>query len=257
MRNVFMTAALCVAASSLSIATPALAATEILFSGNSSTDGTDGNIRSFSNGGVSVQASGWSVRDGTTLENAYLGAYGGGLGVTNRNEGNGASNNSHTIDNVGQFDFVLLVFNAAVNIASAKLNPFAVSSDPLDNDAQVSFGNLAGAFNAANPTAVPVNSPVWSQLDANDYTVSGNNTSPYSTSLNSAGNFGNVWLIGAARTNPDSRGDGFKLGAITVNTLNSAVPEPGTWAMMLLGFGMLGAVLRRRNTSVSTSFRFA
>ena len=32
---------------------------------------------------------------------------------------------------------------------------------------------------------------------------------------------------------------------------NGAVPEPATWAMMLVGFGGLGAVLRRRRTLVS------
>ncbi len=29
------------------------------------------------------------------------------------------------------------------------------------------------------------------------------------------------------------------------------VPEAGTWAMMLAGFGMLGAMMRRRRTAVS------
>lgn len=30
-----------------------------------------------------------------------------------------------------------------------------------------------------------------------------------------------------------------------------AVPEPASWAMLLLGFGMVGTVARRRNTAVA------
>jgi hypothetical protein len=34
----------------------------------------------------------------------------------------------------------------------------------------------------------------------------------------------------------------------------SAVPEPATWAMMLVGFGMVGAVARRRKAAVKVTF---
>ncbi len=33
-----------------------------------------------------------------------------------------------------------------------------------------------------------------------------------------------------------------------VVTMNSAVPEPATWAMMIGGFALAGAAMRRRNT---------
>ncbi len=44
---------------------------------------------------------------------------------------------------------------------------------------------------------------------------------------------------------------GYRLGAYAVNSaIFGAVPEPATWAMMLVGFGMMGASMRyrRRNT---------
>jgi hypothetical protein len=33
---------------------------------------------------------------------------------------------------------------------------------------------------------------------------------------------------------------------VTFNNVNSAVPEPATWALMILGFGAIGYALRRR-----------
>ena len=227
------------------IATPqAASAQTITFSGSSATDGTDGNIRTFAVGGLQVQASAWSIQ-GSTLEQAYLGLYGSGLGVTNDNEGTG-SGLTHTTDNVGQSDFILLLFNQAVNISSARLTPYDVSATPNDNDALVSYATSAHPF-TGSPTPVALNSALWAALFANDYNVSGNMVSPNATSLNSAGLFGNAWLIGAAWPNPDNNDDGFKLTSINVT---AAVPEPSSWAMMLIGFGAMGVALRRRRNSV-------
>ena len=43
-----------------------------------------------------------------------------------------------------------------------------------------------------------------------------------------------------------------QLDNINVTALNApgAVPEPATWAMMMLGFGAMGASLRRRRDTV-------
>lgn len=38
---------------------------------------------------------------------------------------------------------------------------------------------------------------------------------------------------------------------ITISQAVTAVPEPGTWAMMLLGFGAVGFAVRRRRLTVS------
>ena len=44
----------------------------------------------------------------------------------------------------------------------------------------------------------------------------------------------------------DNRSTGSLGGTVTIN----AVPEPGTWAMMLLGFGAAGYAMRRRRAPV-------
>ncbi|WP_254602811.1 PEPxxWA-CTERM sorting domain-containing protein [Sphingomonas bacterium] len=45
-------------------------------------------------------------------------------------------------------------------------------------------------------------------------------------------------------------GAGIAFGSVTVSA-EPAVPEPATWAMMIGGFGLAGAALRRRRTSVA------
>ncbi len=47
-------------------------------------------------------------------------------------------------------------------------------------------------------------------------------------------------------------------GVVTFSPSGGAVPEPGMWALMILGFGFIGGALRsRRNTAVKTNFDFA
>jgi len=42
-------------------------------------------------------------------------------------------------------------------------------------------------------------------------------------------------------------------GSLTTSLMISAVPEPKSWAMMLLGFGILGGVARREKRSISSA----
>ncbi len=37
----------------------------------------------------------------------------------------------------------------------------------------------------------------------------------------------------------------------------SSAPEPGTWAMLVLGFGLIGFAMRRRQAGIKTTVRFA
>ena len=45
-------------------------------------------------------------------------------------------------------------------------------------------------------------------------------------------------------------------GTLTISEVNAAVPEPGTWMLMILGFGAIGASLRSRkqNAKLSVSY---
>jgi len=112
------------------------------FNGNSQTSGTLGNVLTFSSGGISARASGFS-RDRATgaWAAAYLGSYGGGLGVTDSAEGNGG-NDTHTVDNLGGRDnYVLLEFNQPVVIDKVLLG-YVVT----DSDMTVWIGTVPSAF---------------------------------------------------------------------------------------------------------------
>ena len=112
------------------------------FSGSSALDGTDGNIRTFTAGGVSVKASAFS-RDKSTgaWSTAFLGSYGGGLGVTDSSEGTAATD-THTVDNVGRDNYVLFEFSEKVVVDSAFLG-YVVD----DSDLTVWIGTMTDPFN--------------------------------------------------------------------------------------------------------------
>lgn len=161
--------------------------------------------------GISFTVTAWSRSSAGTVTTAYLGRYDSGLGVTNRSEGNG-SNNRHTIDNADGYDFVQLVFNTAVNLQSINKVNYGING-VTDGDYWISTGNTAVGTDYASNASFS----------------------------NSA--FSTVWLIGAARNMGTD--DGFKLKSINVVT-RPAVPEPATWLSMILGFGAIGTVVRRR-----------
>lgn len=84
------------------------------------------------------------------------------------------------------------------------------------------------------------------------------------TGLNSLVNFlgltAGVSYVAVATTFNNGETGGYRLtltgtddnAAIISGT--SAVPEPGSWAMMMLGFGLIGGALRSRSRNVKVSF---
>ncbi|MEM9120883.1 MAG: SdrD B-like domain-containing protein [Cyanobacteria bacterium P01_F01_bin.56] len=94
------------------------------FDGNSSVYGTNGNVRTFTEDGVSVEVSAFSSYYGH-FEKAYLGSYTGGLGVTNRYEWS----NEHRVDNSTDIDYVVFEFGQDVTVDRAFLDYVGHDSD--------------------------------------------------------------------------------------------------------------------------------
>ncbi|GBF79047.1 Ser-Asp rich fibrinogen-binding, bone sialoprotein-binding protein [Aphanothece sacrum FPU1] len=171
--------------------------------GNSALDGPDGNIRTFTaTNGVQVKASAFSQLNGTTWSNAYLGSYGGGLGVTNPNEGDG-SNNMHVVDNSGSNDYILFEFSESVVVDKASLG-FVVG----DSDISVWIGTANNPFT----NHLNLNSTVLSSLGFTEVNNGGSSTR--TADINSGNVAGNVLVIAAKIGETD---DNFKVNTLNIN----------------------------------------
>ncbi|NER80662.1 MAG: hypothetical protein F6K42_14045 [Leptolyngbya sp. SIO1D8] len=96
------------------------------FTGHSYTNGPKGNVRTFVQDGVSVDVSAFSSNKyGGNWNKAYLGVYGGGLGVTNQYE----SGYYHRADNQGSLDYLLFEFDQDVAVDKAFLDYVGHDSD--------------------------------------------------------------------------------------------------------------------------------
>lgn len=186
-------------------------------------------------GGHINDAKSWTNSSLNTVSTAAVADWRGyGLGVSFGNDN--TQNETHQIDNGGDgTDFVALVFDKAVNLSSFGVTAFAMSGNSyIDYDlSYVAYaGTLADLVNGVKMstfTNVNTSAPTSSAT----FGTTGGATS-------------NIWLISAAMSSPDSRVDGFKLTSLAVTSVPAAVPEPATWAMMLVGFGAIGGTLRSR-----------
>ncbi len=180
------------------------------FSGNSGLNGTDGNIRTFNSGPVSVKTSAFS-RDKSSgaWAPAFLGSYSGGLGVTDSSEGNG-SNNTHTVDNVGRDNYVLFEFSEQVIVDRATLG-YVVN----DSDLSIWIGNLNDPFN----NHVQLSDAVLSGLGFTEVDLT-NSSRPRTANINNGDYAGNVLVI-AAWTGDTTPEDRFKIEKLKINQISS------------------------------------
>ena len=148
-------------------------------SSSSATYGTLGNIRTFTTtNGISVKASAFSRTKGTsgTWAKAWLGQYSGGLGVTDNSEGTGG-NNTHTVDNTGQDNFVLFEFSQPVVLKRAYLGYVVNDSDlslwigtfndPFNNHLTLD-DSVLGSFAYTEENLTTSTSARWADLNAGE-----------------------------------------------------------------------------------------
>ncbi|MBB6506605.1 hypothetical protein F4693_003612 [Sphingomonas endophytica] len=253
---------LAIAAGALFAAMPAQAADFVISTatgtsnGKTITDGTAYNTVNYavkSSDGKStlnVRATAWTLLTNGVYQTATIASWGAnGLGIYQTNE---SGTNTHQIDNVNGWEFLVLQFDQAVSLQSAVLTPFALGTNRYtDNDAFIARG-YSGFGTAMNATTLKSladglnmntgkqSGDAWFNSDSTNYS---GNKQTYNLSPSQGGN---VWVIGGSYRGPDGLNDAFKLNSIAVT---SAVPEPTTWMTMILGFGMIGAAARRRRSS--------
>ena len=110
------------------------------------------------------------------------------------------------------FAIITLIPNSTVTI-----NSFDLGAWPnVDRQSQVIWYSAEGQFGGPGPI-----------------TVSGTTASHFTPNLSST--FGVAVLFGP---------DGYNVGVDNITYTITTVPEPGSWALMLVGFGGLGAALR-------------
>lgn len=200
------------AAATLLAISPAQAAVNLVSNGSFETGTEPGTYATVGTGETTIAD--WSVTSGTV---DYIGGYW------------QAADGARSIDLAGNSygtlsQAVNLVANQAYNLT------FFLSANPDNSEfprtVQVGVGGLTQNFDF---TGSPNRSDMgWQQQSYNFVATTTGSTLLSFKALN-AGNF---------------------YGPALDNVSLSAVPEPSTWALMLLGFGMVGFGLRRRSKTV-------
>ncbi len=142
--------------------------------------------------------------------------------------------------------------NATFTLEVDPVIPDRVNNQPLLGGSQIFFDNVAGTFNGVAGTgninfgsgdilaALNINAPGlgFTQFGGTDLFSFVNGQPVFNT-----GTFNFSGIVTGRST-------------LTISEVSAAVPEPTTWAMMLIGFGFIGGPMRsaKRRQKVTVSY---
>ena len=149
------------------------------------------------------------------------------------------------------FDFTGNVFGSP-KTASFQLDsnptPSSTNNQPLINSTQIFFNNVQGTFNGTSEIASSIS-----------FGTGGASQFQFQSPSSGFAQFGGATVFSGSLNSPiftpgTYAFTGFTSGTLTISNAVAAVPELGTWAMMLVGFGAMGFVMRRRKVRTTVSF---
>ncbi|WP_240325549.1 PEPxxWA-CTERM sorting domain-containing protein [Sphingomonas mesophila] len=235
------------------------ASAELLDFTQQSKAGTTSSPMTFSSGGVTVALSAYTFANGVnpatlggsnigspTFSSSILSYSDRGVGVCSSGETGGPQGNSEGCPEVDSADEqskkvtnynegLLLTFTGAptVNLLGTVLNRVD-QYDTLGIYGVSTLGNLA-FLGFAGTIMNPTNGFTVAKIGSNT------NTQHVLTFTPALQGYSRYFFTTTTNSSLPTRGDGYRLAAMTV----AAVPEPATWAMMLIGFGFIGMQMRR------------
>lgn len=247
------------AAAAAATAVPTSAATLVptntvaLFTGTGSS--IVNNAININDGTVKVQVTAWNttstnLASSSSRERGVLGQWDYGVGATYTNDG------SHTVDNTGRYDFVLLQFDTAVALNTVTFTSGwdgSYDTDATISRANVNFAALGLTYKSTGTTfwnnagSQFANNATSSMTPNNNFQAGVVNTSR--RQVNPTLVTSNVWLIAAKIGSNDTYKDTFKIKGFTYADpyyQGGATPEPATWAMLIMGMGIVGGAMRRK-----------
>ncbi|WCL54803.1 PEPxxWA-CTERM sorting domain-containing protein [Gimibacter soli] len=221
------------------MAVPAQASTTFDFTGGGNHTSVS---ESFSSDGITVTVTAGRFDGSNVVEYMYtdaVGHYSTGLGVdTGRTD-------EHYVDGSGNNDLLIFRFDKTVALES-------ISFSHWDVDYSWQCTNW-GRYGCYDWDLVGYEGDdEFSLLTGNPWTLLGTNYNP-----DGFNGDGVAWASLALVPYSDQLGvgahdsnDEFKVRSLTVLEITGGVPEPATWLMMIMGFGLVGIASRRRSSLV-------